>query len=198
MSASPPPSLLHRLPAALVGFRVACAPIILALAWMGAPGTALFAVLLAAFVSDVFDGILARRLGVATPALRRADSLADTALYAAAGCSLLLIDPGLLARYAWPLGALVGLEIVRAVVERAKFGRVAAYHMWSAKAWGVALLLGFAEVYLTGRAGTGFALALGLGILTDLEGLAASLRLRRWHADVPSLYHAWTLEQANR
>ena len=40
--------------------------------------------LIAAFLSDVFDGILARRLGVATPTLRRLDSIADSVFYLAA------------------------------------------------------------------------------------------------------------------
>jgi CDP-diacylglycerol--glycerol-3-phosphate 3-phosphatidyltransferase len=41
-------------------------------------------VLVAGFLSDAYDGILARRLGVATESLRRLDSLADTLFYAAA------------------------------------------------------------------------------------------------------------------
>ena len=46
--------------------------------------------LILAFLSDVFDGILARRLNVATPDLRRLDSIADSTFYLAALLAALL------------------------------------------------------------------------------------------------------------
>lgn len=41
------------------------------------------AMLSAAFLSDVFEGVIARRLGIATPGLRRLDSAADTLFFVA-------------------------------------------------------------------------------------------------------------------
>lgn len=189
---------MYRLPHALLALRLLCAPGIGLAYACGAPGWVLVAILAVAFLSDVFDGIAARRLGLATATLRRADSLIDTVFYIAATAVLLLHAPSVLATHAVGIGVLLGLEGLRFVVERLKFGRVAAYHMWSAKAWGVALLLGFAEVYLTGAAGPFFTAAVALGIITDLEGLAASLVFSSWHHDVPSVLHAVRLERTER
>jgi phosphatidylglycerophosphate synthase len=71
-------SLLKLVPVLLTGLRALLAPAVVWLS-MYAPRKEAFAIcLVAAFLSDVFDGIIARRLGVATPALRRLDSAADT------------------------------------------------------------------------------------------------------------------------
>jgi phosphatidylglycerophosphate synthase len=66
-----------------------------------APSPPAFAVCLAtAFLSDVFDGIAARRLGVATTALRRLDSAADTVFYVAAAYAAWELYPEAVSRHA--------------------------------------------------------------------------------------------------
>jgi phosphatidylglycerophosphate synthase len=71
------------LPFALATVRLVLAPVMLlgALFWPNA--TSFFACLLLGLVSDIFDGVLARRLGVATDRLRRFDSVTDVAFYGA-------------------------------------------------------------------------------------------------------------------
>src|SRR5947207_7151925 len=75
-------------PEVLIAFRAACAPAIFVLACFGAPGSWLAAVLLAACVSDILDGIVARRMGCATPGLRYADTVVDTVFYVTAAIAL--------------------------------------------------------------------------------------------------------------
>ncbi len=76
---------LQKIPVLLTGLRALLAPVVVLLS-IYAPNPEAFAVcLIAAFVSDIFDGIIARRLNVATPALRRLDSVADTFFYVACG-----------------------------------------------------------------------------------------------------------------
>jgi phosphatidylglycerophosphate synthase len=54
-------------PQILIAFRAACAPLIFVLACFGFPGPLLAGVLVAAFLSDVIDGVIARRMsGVLT------------------------------------------------------------------------------------------------------------------------------------
>lgn len=67
--------------------------------------------------------------------------------------------------------------------------------MWSAKLWGVTLVLGLAETFITGRAGMFFLAAIIVGFITEIEGLAASFVLPEWHHDVPTIFHAWKLTQ---
>jgi CDP-diacylglycerol---glycerol-3-phosphate 3-phosphatidyltransferase len=164
-----------------------------------APRPSLFAACLsAAFLSDVFDGILARRLGVATTALRRLDSVADTVFYVAATGAVWLLHPSAITGHLGGLLALVVLELARYALDLAKFHREASYHMWSAKGWGIALFLAFVAVLAFGRTGWPVSLAIALGIVTDLEGLAISLVLPAWRHDVPTLVHALRMRRAAR
>ena len=50
--------------------------------------------MVAAFLSDVLDGVIARRTGTATPALRYADTIVDTIFYVAAAVALGVAVPG--------------------------------------------------------------------------------------------------------
>lgn len=183
--------LLPYTPLLLTALRAALAPVLLALAgW--APWPAAFGLcLLLAFVSDIFDGVIARRLGIATPTLRRLDSIADSLFYAAATLAVWQLHGEALSTRWLPLLVLLGLEAARYAFDARKFGREASYHMWSSKLWGIALFLGFFSLLALQRDSVFVDAAIYLGMLADLEGLAISVILPRWRSDVPSVVHAW-------
>ncbi len=189
---------MKQVPAILVIIRTVCGPVLLVCTVVGSPGGILAGLVTVAFVSDVFDGIIARRLGVATEALRRADSVVDTCFYLCAIASLTMRSPQTVVAHWIGISCLVGLELARVGVERVKYGRIASYHMWSAKAWGITLWLGFSEVFLVGQAGPFFQAAIVVGILADSEGLLASALLSKWTHDIPSLWHAVQIERRNQ
>jgi len=187
---------MHRYPTArsvplcLTALRAALGPVVVALAlWY--PSRVVFAVcLVAAFLSDVFDGIVARRLGVATPNLRRLDSIADSLFYLCAAFAIWHLYPNALLDRIVPLCMLGGLEATRYAFDLARFGREASYHMWSSKLWGIALFAGCYSLLALGSDGAAVSAAVWLGIVADLEGLAISTVLLRCETDVPTLYHA--------
>lgn len=186
------------LPLLLTLSRAALAPVVVLLAILHPSRTGFGLCLVAAFLSDVFDGILARRLGVATPALRRLDSVVDSIFYVAATFAAWHLYPAAITHRLAPLGTLVFLEITRYAVDAVKFRREASYHMWSSKLWGVALFLAFYSLLALGSDGIFLSAAVFLGIAADLEGLAISLVLRDWKSDVPTLFHAIRLRTAGR
>lgn len=181
---------MRRLPALLIAVRAVLGPTLLTTGLLGGTGPVLAFLLFSATLTDVFDGMIARRLGVATERLRRADSFIDTVFYLFAALLLMLRYPAVTQAFAAGLLMLLALYIMRALVELRKYGRQAAYHMWSARAWGALLLLGFAEVFLTGQGGWLFAGAIASGVVANVEALAATLLLPTWHHDVPSFFHA--------
>jgi CDP-diacylglycerol--glycerol-3-phosphate 3-phosphatidyltransferase len=69
--------------------------------------------------------------------------------------------------------------------------------MWSSKLWGLLLFAGMWSLLVRRAGGWPVSLAIGWGILCDLEGLAISVALRRWRADVPTLLHALRLRRAD-
>lgn len=182
-----------RAPHLLIAFRAACAPAIFVLACFDFSALVLVGVLVAALLSDVFDGVLARRGGLASPALRTADTIVDTIFYAAAGVALKIAVPDAYDGVRAPLVAVLVVHVSRTTFELTKYGRVAAYHMWSSKALGLMVVAAFSVSFATGRATGLLAAALWFAVANELEGFAASALLRGWRVDVPSLAHALRL-----
>lgn len=181
---------MRSLPLLLVLLRAALAPVLVLLALFYPSGVAFGACLVAALLSDYFDGVIARRLGVATVTLRRLDSAADSLFYIAAAFAVWHLQPEAILSRQGELMLLAGLEVVRYVLDLAKFGREASYHMWSSKLWGLFLFAGFMSLLAFGADSIFVSLMVYIGIVADLEGIAISLALRRWQADVPTLVHA--------
>ena len=186
------------IPVVLVVLRALCGPALIACAALSVPAPVLSALMTLAFLSDVFDGIIARRLGVATALLRLADSLVDTAFYICAAVALAVRAPAVLEAHVIGLAALGSLEVSRWVIERLRYGRIASYHMWSAKLWGIALFAAFFSLLALGSDNWLVDGAIYLGIVVDLEGLAISTILPRWRSDVPSVVHALRLRGIER
>jgi phosphatidylglycerophosphate synthase len=188
--------LVRRIPILLTGLRALLAPVVVLLSLFAPLGPAFALCLIAAFVSDIFDGVLARHLKVATVNLRRLDSVADTLFYAACVFAAWHLYPAAITQHVIALGVLAGLEVMRYAFDFLKFRREASYHMWSSKVWGIALFAGFFALLVLGSSGVAVSCAIYVGIVADLEGLLISLVLPRWQADVPTFVHAFRARRA--
>ena len=182
--------VLNHLPLALTALRAGLGPTVVAIAYLFPSGPAFAVCLILAFLSDYFDGVIARRLGVATPNLRRMDSIADSVFYVSALISAWHLHADLLHAYLAPLSLLLAVELLRYAVDYRKFGKEASYHMWSSKLWGLTLFVGFYALLVHQHSGWPVALAIWMGVAADIEGLAISIVLPRWKTDVPTLFHA--------
>ena len=144
-----------------------------------------------ALLTDIADGMLARRLGAGTELVRRLDSIADTVFWACAAAAAWKLHGTTLRPYLPGVAAIVALEVIRYLFDAVKFRREAAWHAWSAKAWGISLAVAAVALFLNGTARPTLDAAIVIGIVADLEGLAISGILPRWTHDVPSVFHAW-------
>lgn len=177
-------------PVILTSIRALLAPIVVLLS-LYAPWPKAFAVcLIVAFLSDIFDGVLARRFGVATANLRRLDSAADSFFYIACVFAVWHLHPSIIREHFLSLGILATLEITRYAFDLVKFKQEASYHMWSSKLWGIALFTGFFSLLVFGLTGLAVTCAIWIGVFADLEGLAISILLARPEVDVPTFVHA--------
>jgi len=179
----------HKLPWAMTIFRATLGPgiVLISLAWQS--GLLLAACIVLALLSDIFDGVLARRWHVVTGLLRRCDTIADTIFYAGVILVVLLRYPATV-RHAWPLlVVLVAVEIAQHLFSLLKFHRLASYHSILSKIWG--LLLATAMIALLGFGWDKLLnIAIAWGILCNLEGFTMSFVLPAWHHDVPTLGYA--------
>jgi len=179
----------YKLPWAMVIARAALAPVVVLISRIRPSGVLLASCVVFALLSDIFDGIIARRWKVATGLLRRCDTIADTIFYAGVILVVLLRYPATVSRV-WPLLlAVVALELAQHLFSIVKFHRLASYHSKLSKIWG--LLLATAMIALLGFGWDKLLdLAIAWGILCNLESFAMSFVLPAWHHDVPTLGYA--------
>jgi len=189
-------ALQAALPWALIILRVLLCPLIVLGASRSWSGTWLAAIVLAALLSDAYDGILARRWAGETPTLRVSDSIADTIFYLGVVWALWLRDPQVL-RGNWIFfAALFALEGFRYVFDLFKYRRTASYHSYLAKFWGLLIAVTMVGVFAFNGFKPLVRAALIVGIIVNLEGVAMSLLLPRWKNDVKTLERAWQLRKA--
>ena len=185
------------IPWGLVAFRALVGPaLVVATLRMSAPQPWLGSLIAAGFLSDVYDGVLARRWETATPALRTADSATDIWFYVFVLIIAILRHGPVLLRLSWLLGAVLVLEATRLVLDWFKFGRLSSYHSYAAKAWGVMLTLAAIALLGFDRGLVPLAIALAWRILAEIEGLVMSLVLPQWAHDVKNLRRALELRHA--
>jgi phosphatidylglycerophosphate synthase len=186
------------IPGALVASRLIAGPILLWTALTGQNRDWLIAILIYVFVSDVIDGMIARRLKVVTERLRVADSWADTSFYVCVALAVWLRHRPLLGPFILPLLIVLGMMAVNWIVAMLKFGRALSFHAYSSKLWGLSLFV--ASVALLGFSYAGVFLwaVIIVGIAGHLEGFAMTLILPRWAHDVSGIPEALRLRSALR
>jgi len=177
----------EHLPWIMAAARALLGPVMILGERCGWSGVALASVVVTALASDIFDGVLARRWHCDTAGVRLFDSMADTIFYLSVGLALWIGQPQLWRDNAIFLGILLALEVVRFMVEFAKFGKPASYHSYLAKTWGLGMAVAVVGTFLLGHPSRLLPTALLLGIAADLEGLTMSLILPVWRKDVKTL-----------
>jgi CDP-diacylglycerol--glycerol-3-phosphate 3-phosphatidyltransferase len=151
---------------------------------------ALFAV---AFVTDYFDGVVARACGVATGRLRQADSVVDTVFYLVLAATTSRLHAEVMSRHLVALAVCLGTLAIWAVLDLWRWRAAAGFHSWSAKAFAAALGVWAIALYGFGADGPWLVAACAVGTFSHLEGIAISCALRRHATDVPTFAHALRL-----
>ena len=182
-------------PYSLVGFRLLLAPLFIVGFLLSAPPWLYVGFLLTGIVSDIFDGVLARRWGTSTPALRRLDSNVDTVFYGLAGITVVMLHAAYLSAWRGGLMAMFAFMIAQNVVNGVRYGRQPAYHMWSGKLWSIVLVIALIGLFLNQPCAWVIDGLIALGIYNSIEGMVASLVLARPMTDIPTMFHAILLRR---
>src|SRR5882757_8299276 len=141
----------QHIPWAMAAARAALGPVLIAGTACSWNGLTLAGVVVTALVSDIYDGVLARRWRCDTAGVRLFDSMADTVFYLCTAVALWIGQPQLWRSYRGLLIALLGLEAVRFGFNFAKFGRPASYHSYLAKLWGLVMAIAVIEMFALHR-----------------------------------------------
>ena len=188
---------MKNIPGALIYFRLCSGILILTLSFFDVPYYKIIVAILFSlgFLSDIFDGIIARRLHVATPKLRRLDSLVDQVFFISVALALFSKLPEFFVRNAAKIIILGSIEAAAYLLCWLKFRREVATHALASKLWALSLFATLCQVVATGNSTTLFTFCFYLGLLTRLEIIGIILLLRHWAHDVPSIYHAYLIRR---
>lgn len=185
---------LSYLPIILVGMRFAIAPLLVFNALDHRTSFWFIICYVIAVLSDIFDGIIARRLKVSTAKLRQADSWADICLYVCVAISTWLVYPQVIQNFQIPLLSALVIQLTLFAISLIKFKKFPSFHTYTAKTWGLTLLVATISLFGFGYANTLW-LAIALCWLNSLEEIAMTLLLPTWQCDILSIFHALDLRK---
>ena len=141
-------------------------------------------------ISDIFDGIIARKLNISTVKLRRMDSFIDQIFWLSALAGAYVICGTFFKENAFLLIALLGAEALTYIVSYLKFKKEVATHAILSKVWTLTILATLAQIISTCDSSWLFMTCFYVGMITRMEIIAILFIIRKWENDVPSLYHA--------
>ncbi|WCM42144.1 CDP-alcohol phosphatidyltransferase family protein [Flavobacterium sp. CBA20B-1] len=181
-----------KIPHLLIVFRFLLAPLILVLACkMGNEARLLLVVLMfLGLLSDIFDGIIARKQNITTVKLRRMDSQVDLLFWLSIAYSCYMLQPDIFTTHKIGIISLFVMEAMCYATSFIKFGKETCTHAFLSKIWGLLLFATF--VAILGFQHTGWLLNLTIiwGIISQADVILIILILPKWQNDIPSSYHA--------
>jgi CDP-diacylglycerol--glycerol-3-phosphate 3-phosphatidyltransferase len=188
---------MKRIPHLLILLRLIIGFIILSFPFTGLSGerALLICLLLTGVLTDIFDGIIARRLGVSGELLRRMDSLADQVFWICVLVTVFFLHPYFFKSHKFLFLSIGLLELSTYLISYLKFKKEVSTHAILSKIWTLSILAVFIELIGTGYSGRIFILCYCLGVISRVEIMLILLVLKEWTTDVPSLYHAIKLRK---
>jgi CDP-diacylglycerol--glycerol-3-phosphate 3-phosphatidyltransferase len=177
------PSRLRHVPNVISALRLLAVPVLVLLAWRHAE-TAFAWVLVAALVSDIADGLIARVFAFTSKLGALLDSTADALLLFTAGYGALVFYPGLVREH-WRAAALLfGFWLLEAAVALMRYGRLSSFHTYLSRAAGYAMGIFIGVLFLFGFHSWLLYFAVGSSVTGNIEELWLLSRLPAWEPDV--------------
>ena len=138
-------------------------------------------------LTDVFDGIIARKLDVASEKLRVWDSNVDQFFWLSVLFTVFYLNQDFLfANWIWIL-AIVFLEASCYIISFIKFKKPIATHSYMAKVWTLSLLAFLIDLNLNSDSIYIFWICIFLGMLSRIEIIVIIFSLKSWTTDVSSI-----------
>jgi CDP-diacylglycerol--glycerol-3-phosphate 3-phosphatidyltransferase len=188
-------SALFTVPGLLSLYRLAAAPLIIALA-LSEERTLFIVFLCVSFVTDVIDGPIARARNQCTQVGARLDSIADLSTYIAALVGVFHFEYNAVKEDLLVFYIFISILIIYGLISFVKFGCAPAFHLYSFKVNTLlqAILIFYLLVFDFNKAF--YYLTMGFGIIAGLEAIMTVLVVDKPISDAKSLY--WVLQEKRR
>jgi len=184
-------------PILLIVFRLLLAPIILSLAYFFGESTKsiIITLMYLGLLSDILDGIIARKQNISSEKLRRMDSQTDMIFWFSLGISTWILNPTLISNHYIAIWSILIMELSCYIISILKFKKETCTHAFLSKLWGITLLIAFTSLIGYNHAGIPFTLAIVMGLISHIDVILIILILPKWTHDVPSAYHAYLIRK---
>lgn len=181
---------MKNIPFLLIYSRILIAILIAGIAYFDIENKAIIIVILMiiGLLTDVFDGIIARKLNVASEKLRVWDSNVDVFFWLIVIAAIFLMNTSFVKDHIWAILSIGILEIAAYIISLLKFKKTIATHSYLAKFWTITLLAFLIDLALNGHSGWIFMACLIVGIISRIEIILIILRLKEWTTDVASIF----------
>lgn len=181
-----------KIPILLIFFRLLLGPIMIFLAYNIDQSINLLLVFFMwlGIISDVFDGIIARKLNVSSEKLRRMDSQTDLVFWLCVSWCAWVLHPDIIKKNQIAIVIIFIMEILTYVFSFLKFRKETCTHAILSKMWGILLVLCFTAIIGFGTDTYIFKITFIVGIFAHIDVYLIILLLPKWMHDIPSCYHA--------
>lgn len=190
---------MKRLPFILVYSRFVMAILIGIITWINMESAPVMIVglMTTGLLTDIFDGIIARRLGVATEKLRVWDSNVDQFFWIVILFSVFILHASFFMENYLVIMAIVVLEAVAYMISFLKFNRPIATHSYMAKIWTLTLFAFLVDLTLHAKSNLLFWICAIMGIVSRVEIILIIALLKKWAPDVPSVFSVRGINKKN-
>jgi len=184
-------SSFRQLPNVISAARIVSVPVLIVLAWQGRE-EAFKWLLLAALLSDIVDGQLARRLDCITVLGSRLDSIGDTLLMIPAVYGVIVFRQDFIVQNKlWVVFVLV-LWALTVLLALWRYGRLASFHSLALRVGAVAFGVFVMWLFIFGYNAPVFFIAIAINIVAYLEVFVLLWLLPRWSPNTRGVY--WVLK----
>jgi CDP-diacylglycerol--glycerol-3-phosphate 3-phosphatidyltransferase len=180
---------MKNIPFLLIYSRILIGIVIGLIAYYEVKNHAAWIVVLMSFglITDIFDGIIARKLNVSTERLRIWDSNVDQFFWLMVIGSIFYLNIDFVKENIFWIGAIILLELICYLISYLKFKKSIATHSILAKVWTLSLLVFLIDLTLNSTSQIPFIICIILGIISRVEIILIIIKLKEWTTDVPSI-----------
>lgn len=180
----------RQVPNALSLARLCAAPLLVLLVIAGRD-RAFAWLLVAALLTDVIDGWMARGLHLESRVGARLDSIGDSAIWYAALAGIVGFHGEVLAAHRVFVGTIVAAWVFENALALWRYRRLSSFHTYASKAAGVLLSVYVGVLFLFGHQPWLLYLAGACSIVANLEEILLLRMLPQWQTDVRGAWWVW-------
>jgi len=149
--------------------------------------------LLAALISDIVDGLIARTFSITSKLGSRLDTLADTLLWPVAIFGIWIFHPEVMTEHWIVIALVLGLWAIEMIVAWLRYGKLTSFHTYTIRVSVYGFGIFIVSLFLWGLQPWLLYVASALNMLGNVESLIIMALLPEWTSDLRGLY--WVLQQ---